>query len=79
MAKILTALSILNSNGVSPVSTKKVAALVVRASCSGASHSSAYRNGFGTCDALLYVIHTLQSSLEGGQEAGLYRSSSVQL
>ena len=29
----------------------------------------AYRKGLGTCDALLYVSHTLQSSLESGQEA----------
>ena len=29
----------------------------------------AYRKGVGTCDALLYVSHTLQSALESGQEA----------
>ena len=29
----------------------------------------AYRKGLGTCDALLYVFHTLQSELESGQEA----------
>ena len=29
----------------------------------------AYRKGLGTCDALLCVSHTLQSALEGGQEA----------
>ena len=29
----------------------------------------AYRKGFGTCDALLCVSHTLQSALESGQEA----------
>ena len=29
----------------------------------------AYRNGLGTCDALLCVSHTLQSALENGQEA----------
>ena len=29
----------------------------------------AYRNSLGTCDALLYVSHTLQSALESGQEA----------
>ena len=28
-----------------------------------------YRKGLGTCDALLYVSHTLQSALESGQEA----------
>ena len=28
----------------------------------------AYRKGFDTCDALLCVIHTLQSSLERGKE-----------
>ena len=36
------ALSILNSSGASPGATEKVAALVARATCSGASHSSAY-------------------------------------
>ena len=29
----------------------------------------AYRKGLGTCDALLYVSHTLQKALEIGQEA----------
>ena len=29
----------------------------------------AYWKGLGTCDALLCVSHTLQSALEGGQEA----------
>ena len=29
----------------------------------------AYRKGLGTCDALLYLSHTLQSALERGQEA----------
>ena len=29
----------------------------------------AYRKGLGTCDALLYVAHSLQSALEMGQEA----------
>ena len=29
----------------------------------------AYRKGLGACDALLCVSHTLQSALEGGQEA----------
>ena len=28
----------------------------------------AYRKGLGTCDALLFVSHTLQSALESGQE-----------
>ena len=28
----------------------------------------AYRNGLGTCDALLCVSHTLQGALESGQE-----------
>ena len=28
-----------------------------------------YRKGLGTCDALLCVSHTLQSTLESGQEA----------
>ena len=29
----------------------------------------AYRKGMGTCDALLYMSHTLQGALESGQEA----------
>ena len=29
----------------------------------------AYRSGLGTCDALLFVSHSLQSALESGQEA----------
>ena len=29
----------------------------------------AYRKGLGTCDALFYVSHTVQSALESGQEA----------
>ena len=29
----------------------------------------AYRKGLGTCDALLCVSHTLQISLDSGQEA----------
>ena len=29
----------------------------------------AYRKCLGTCDALLCVLHTLQSALESGQEA----------
>ena len=29
----------------------------------------AYRNGLGTCDALLCVSHKLHSALESGQEA----------
>ena len=29
----------------------------------------AYQKGLGTCDALLYMSHTLQSALESGQEA----------
>ena len=29
----------------------------------------AYLKGLGTCDALLYVSHTLQRALESGQEA----------
>ena len=40
MVKILAALTILNSSGASPGATEKVAALVARATCSGASHSS---------------------------------------
>ena len=39
--------------------------------CSGVLPTTqfAYWKGLGTCDALLYVSHTLQSALEGGQEA----------
>ena len=40
MVKIQAALSILNSRDTSPGATEKVAALVARATCSGASHSS---------------------------------------
>ena len=39
----IAALSILNSSGASPGATEKVAALVARATCSGASHSSAHQ------------------------------------
>ena len=42
MVKILAALSILNSSGANPGATEKVAALVARATCSSASHSSVY-------------------------------------
>ena len=41
VAALVAALSILNSSG----ATKKVAALVARATCSGASHSSGYPMG----------------------------------
>ena len=34
----------------------------------------AYRKGLGTCDALLYVPHTLQSALESGQEARIVQN-----
>ena len=39
--------------------------------CSGVLPTTqfAYRKGMGTCDALLFVSHTLQSALESGQEA----------
>ena len=39
---LVAALSILNSSGASPGGTEKVAALVARATCSGASHSSVH-------------------------------------
>ena len=39
----------------------------------------AYRKGLGTCDALLCVAHTLRSALEMGQEARMFRSTSVPL
>ena len=41
LAALVAALSILNISGASPGATEKVAALVARATCSGASHSSA--------------------------------------
>ena len=41
LAVLVAALSILNSRGANPGATEKVAALVARATCSGASHSSA--------------------------------------
>ena len=44
MVKILAALSILNSSGASPGATEKVAGLVARATCSGASQSSEYNS-----------------------------------
>ena len=39
--------------------------------CSGVLPTTpfAYRKGLGTCDALLFVSHTLQSALESWQEA----------
>ena len=39
--------------------------------CSGLLPNTqfAYRKGLSTCDALLCLSHTLQSSLESGQEA----------
>ena len=43
LAALVAALSILNSSGASPGATEKVAALVARATCSGASHSSAHK------------------------------------
>ena len=39
----------------------------------------AYRKGLGTCDALLCVSHTLQSTLESGQEARFVQIDLVQL
>ena len=40
LVALVAALSILNSSGASPGATEKVAALVARATCNGASHSS---------------------------------------
>ena len=40
LAVLVASLSILNSSDARPGATKKIAALVARASCSGASHSS---------------------------------------
>ena len=51
LAALVAALSILNSIGARPGATEKVAALVARATCSGASHSSAYMYSGGN----LYV------------------------
>ena len=42
LAVLVAVLSILNSSGANPGATEKVAALVARATCSGASHSSVY-------------------------------------
>ena len=36
----------------------------------------AYRNGIGTCDALLCVSHTLQSALDSGKEARIVKIDS---
>ena len=38
-----------------------------------------YRQGLGTCDALLCVAHTLQSALEMGRRLGWFRSASMSL
>ena len=38
----------------------------------------AYGKGLGSCDALLYMSHTLQSSLASGQRLGLYGLISAQ-
>ena len=46
LAALVAALLILNSSGASPGATKKVTARVARASCSGASHSSANKSNF---------------------------------
>ena len=37
--------------------------------CCASNHSVCLSKGLGTCDALLFVSHTLQSTLESGQEA----------
>ena len=47
--------SILNSSGACPSATEKVAALVARATCSGASHSSD-NNIIGETISFLFVI-----------------------
>ena len=49
--------------------------------CSGVLSTTqfAYQKGLGTCDALLWVSHTLQSALEIGQRLGSCRLNSVQL
>ena len=43
LAALVAVLSILNSSGASTGAAEKVAALVERASCNGASHSSDYQ------------------------------------
>ena len=43
LAALVAALSILNSSGAIPGATEKVAALVARATCSGASHSYGHK------------------------------------
>ena len=69
LAALVAALSILNSSGASPGATEKVAALVARATCSGASHSSACRTDYCSCIdniqdrlLLLYQQHAGQTS-----------------
>ena len=44
--------------------------------CSGVLPTTqfAYRKGLGTCDALLCMLHMLQSALECGQEARIVQS-----
>ena len=53
MVKILEALPILNSSG----ATEKVAALVARATCSGASHSSANEDQFPFTFEFYFYMH----------------------
>ena len=52
-AALVAALSILNSSGASPGATERVAALVARATCSGASHSSVYK--FHSVSIYIYI------------------------
>ena len=54
MVKILAAVSILNIAGLALPLLKKVAALVARASCSGANHSSS--KGIGEVLVLCHVV-----------------------
>ena len=54
LAALVAALSILNSSGASPGATKNVTALVERATCSCASHSSDHESG-------ITVLYDLQA------------------
>ena len=61
LAVLVAALSILNSSGASPGATEKVAALVARATCSGASHSSDLKYNICAFIYYKYYSESLQS------------------
>ena len=66
LAALEAALSVLNSSGASPDATRKVAALVARSSCSGASHNSAYNDKIDLCqyqhDNIIVDIHSYEAA-----------------